>query len=215
MFVNKSDIFMSLTSDKKKFLLLSEEVQPLNYPIFSPVTTILFIPVISRSPENRLSETSTISYYSVYLPFCSQFQNGDQQIYQDLYSSRYVDHRTGPFGCIFSYRNISGFLEISPFILNDKICQFLTLPFGMAVAPQVFTRVFQAVVAHFHAMFLQAHSYLDDSHLNESNPESLSRQTRIFNKLLLDLGFLMWSKTSEILPSRSFRYLGEHYTIEI
>jgi len=174
--LSTSLIFLCLWLQTRKSSCFCQRKFSLYYPIFSPVTTILFIPALSWSPENRLSETSNISYYSDYLPFCSQFQNGYQQIYQDLYYSRYVDHRTGPFGCIFSYCNISRFLEISPFIWNDKICQFLALAFGLAVAPQVFTRVFQAVVAHFHAMFFQAHSYLDDSNLNEFNPESLSRQ---------------------------------------
>jgi hypothetical protein len=35
--------------------------------------------------------------------------------------------------------------------------QFLADPFGLAVAPQVFTRVFQTVIAHLHTLSVQAH----------------------------------------------------------
>jgi hypothetical protein len=60
------------------------------------------------------------SLYSEQLPFGSPFQNGDQQIYQSLYSSRYVDHQTEPFGCLFPYLNFFGFQEISPICLEQQ-----------------------------------------------------------------------------------------------
>jgi hypothetical protein len=40
------------------------------------------------------------------------------------------------------------------FVWNNKVYQFLAVPFGLAVAPQVFTRVFQTVIAHL-PMFLK------------------------------------------------------------
>ena len=73
-------------------------------------------------PENWGNETCDRSIYSEQLPFGSPFQNGDQQIYQSLHSSRYIDHQTGPF--------------------------------GLPVAPHVFTRVFQTVMAHLHTLYL-------------------------------------------------------------
>jgi hypothetical protein len=43
-----------------------------------------------------------------------------QAIYQSLYSSRYVDHQTGPFGCLFPYPNFFGYQEISPICLEQQ-----------------------------------------------------------------------------------------------
>jgi hypothetical protein len=60
---------------------------------------------------------------------------------------------------------------------NNKVYQFLAVPFGLAVAPQVFTRVFQTIIAHLHTLSIQAHSYLDDSLLKEFDSEILSRHT--------------------------------------
>ena len=37
-----------------------------------------------------------------------------------MYSSRYVDHQTGPFGCIFPYPNFFGFQEISLICLEQQ-----------------------------------------------------------------------------------------------
>jgi hypothetical protein len=75
-------------------------------------TRVLFSSLLG-SQENWGNETCDRSLYSEQLPFCSPFQNGDQQVYQSLYSSRYVDHQIGPFGCLFPYPNFFGFQEIS------------------------------------------------------------------------------------------------------
>ena len=82
-------------------------------------TRILFSSLLG-SQENWGNETCDRSLYSEQLPFCSPFQNGDQQIYQSLYSSRYVDHQTGPFGCLFPYPNFFGFQEISTICLEQQ-----------------------------------------------------------------------------------------------
>jgi hypothetical protein len=84
------------------------------------------------------------------------------------------------------------------FVWNNKVYQFLAVPFGLAVAPHVFTRVFQTVIAHLHTLSVQAHSYQDDSLLMEFDSEICSRHTCLFFRLLLDLGFLIsWRKVSD------------------
>ena len=88
----------------------------------------------------------------------------------------------------------------------NKVYQFLAVPFGLVVAPQVFTRVFQTVIAHLHTLLVQAHSYLDDSLLKEFDSEILSCHTCLFIRLFLDLGFLISWKKSQILPSQDFLF---------
>jgi hypothetical protein len=67
------------------------------------------------------------------------------------------------------------------FVWNNKVYQFMAVPFGLAVAPQVFTRVFQTVIAHLHTLSIQAHSYLDDSLLKEFDSEILYEPHRLEN----------------------------------
>jgi hypothetical protein len=84
------------------------------------------------------------------------------------------------------------------FVWNNKVYHILAVPFGLAVAPHVFTRVFQTVIAHLHTLSVQVHSFLDDSLLKEFDSEILSRHTCLFIRLLLDLGFLIsWKKISD------------------
>jgi hypothetical protein len=101
------------------------------------------------------------------------------------------------------------------FVWNNKVYHFLAVPFGLAVAPQVFTRVFQTVIAHLHTLSVQAHSYLDDSLLKEFDSEILSRHICLFIRLLLDLGLLIYWKKSQILPCQDFLFLGEHYRTDL
>ena len=101
------------------------------------------------------------------------------------------------------------------FVWNNKVYQFLAVPFDLAVAPQVFTRVFQTFIAHLHTLSVQAHSYLDDSLLKEFDSEILSRHTCLSIRLLLDLGFLISWKKSQILPSQDFLFFGEYYMTDL
>ena len=64
---------------------------------------------------------------------------------------------------------------------------------------------------YLHTLSIQAHSYLGDSLLKEFDSEILSRHTFLFIRLLLELGFLISWKKSQILPSQDFLFLGEHY----
>jgi hypothetical protein len=74
---------------------------------------------------------------------------------------------------------------------------------------------FQTVIAHLYTLSVQAHFYLDDSLLKEFDSEILSRHTCLFIRLLLDLGFLISWKKSQILPSQDFLFLGEHYRTDL
>ena len=133
--------------------------------------------------------------FSENLPFCSPFQNGDKEINQGLHSTRYMDYHAKPFRCIFPHFNCYCFQEIPPFFFGSgSNFKFLVLLFGLPVAPQIFTRVFQTVVTYLHTMSVQGHSYVDDSLLTEFNLQSQIRHIRHFIKL-----FLISLKNAEII----------------
>ena len=56
------------------------------------------------------------------------------------------------------------------FVWDNKGFQFRALPFGLAIAPLVFTNIFQVVSAHLHTLSIQIHSYLDDSLCQGTQP---------------------------------------------
>ena len=201
--LSDSPIPMSQTSDKEKFRLLSEEVQSL---------------LLKRVTEEIPPTQSTPGFYSRL--FLVPKKTGGMRPVIDL--SILNSYLSVPHFKMETNRSIRACilpgmlttkLDLSDayfhvpislasrkflrFVWNNNVYQFLAVPFGLAVAPQVFTRVFQTVIAHLHTLSIQAHSYLDDSLLKEFHSEILSRHTFLFIRLLLDLGFLIsWKKSS-------------------
>jgi hypothetical protein len=90
------------------------------------------------------------------------------------------------------------------FVWDNKVFQFRAFPFGLAIAPLVFTKIFQIVSAHLHTLSNQNHSYLDDSLVKELNPDILLSHTQTVLDLLLEMGFLISWKKSEVIPSQDF-----------
>jgi hypothetical protein len=88
------------------------------------------------------------------------------------------------------------------FVWDKKVFQFRALSLGLAIAPLVFTNIFQVVSAHLHTLSIQIHSYLDDSLVKELNPDILWSHTQTVIDLLLELGFLISWKKSEVIRLR-------------
>ena len=219
--LSDSPIPMSQTSGKKKFRLLSEEVQ-----------SLLLKRVIEEIPPTQ----STPGFYSR-LFLVAKKTGGMRPVIELSVLNSYLsvphfkmETNRSIRACILpgmlttkldlsdAYFHIPISLatrKFLRFVWNNKVYQFLAVPFGLAVAPQVFTRVFQTVIVHLHTLSIQAHSYLDDSLLKEFDSEILSRHTFLFIRLLLDLGFLISWKKSQILPSQDFLFLGEHYRTDL
>ena len=221
--LSDSPIPMSQTSDKEKFRLLSEEVQ-----------SLLLKRVIEGIPPTQ----STPGFYSrLFLQLVPKKTGGmrpviDLSILNSYLSVPHFKMETNRSirpcilpGMLTTKLDLSDAYFHIPislasrkflrFVWNNKVYQFLAVSFGLAVAPQVFTRVFQTVIAHLHTLSIQAHSYLDDSLLKVFDSEILSRHTCLFIRLLLDLGFLISWKKSQILPSQDFLFLGEHYRTDL
>ena len=97
----------------------------------------------------------------------------------------------------------------------DKVYSFKAMPFGLAIAPLVFTRIFQTVVSYLHTQAVLIHSYLDDSLIKNHCRSLLEEHTNLSILLLLRLGFLISWEKSEIIPSQSFNFLGEHFRTDL
>jgi hypothetical protein len=107
------------------------------------------------------------------------------------------------------------FRKLLRFVLEDRVYAFKTMPFGLSTAPLVFTRIFQAVVAHLHSQSIFIHSYLNDSLLKNMSQFLLRDHTNFVIGLLLKLGFLISWKKLELVHSQDFIFLGEHYRTDL
>jgi hypothetical protein len=101
----------------------------------------------------------------------------------------------------------AAFRKYLRFVWDNNVFQFRALPFGLAIAPLVFTKIVQVVSAHLHTLSVQIHSYLDDSLIKELNLDILLSHTQTALDLFLELGFLISWKKSEVIPSHDFVFL--------
>ena len=215
--LSDSPIPMSQTSDKAKFRLLSEEVQSLLLKrVIEEIhltpgfySRLFLVPKKTGGMRPVIDLSILNSYLSV--PHFKMETN------RSIRACILPGMLTTKLNLSDAYFHIPISLASRKFLrfVWNKVNQFLAVPFGLAVAPQVFTRVFQTVIAHLHTLSVQAHSYLDDSLLKEFDSKILSRHTCLFIRLLLDLGFLISWEKSQILPSQDFLFLGEHYRTEL
>jgi hypothetical protein len=94
---------------------------------------------------------------------------------------------------------------------DSKVYAFRAMSFGLSTAHKVFTKIFQAVVAHLQSQSIFINSYLDDSLIKNNSFFLLHQHTHQVIQLLFNLGFLISWKKSEIVSSQSFIFLGKHY----
>ena len=94
------------------------------------------------------------------------------------------------------------------FTVEGVVYQFNSLPFGLNVAPRIFTQILKPVLAHLRRRGVKVHGYLDDWINRGLRPEQTKRNTGIVLQLLTELGWIInWDK-SVLDPSQKFVFLG-------
>ena len=99
------------------------------------------------------------------------------------------------------------------FAYKDKVFQFRALPFGLASAPQVFTRLVQVVAAHCHKQGIRIHFYLDDWLIRALTRLELLRHTRSVIELCRELGLIPNLDKSNLNPQQIFIFLGIQFDL--
>ena len=94
------------------------------------------------------------------------------------------------------------------FALGKRIFAFLVLPFGLAPAPWLFTRVLKPVKKALRRLGIRITSFLDDFLLLARSRQEAVDHTRIAVGLLQRLGFHINWKKSILTPQRRLEYLG-------
>lgn len=77
----------------------------------------------SRPEKERENEASDRPFSSEQTFSCSPFQDGDQQVYQEVYSTRDVDNLLRPYGCVFSHPHCTSLPEVSQVCVGrESLC---------------------------------------------------------------------------------------------
>ena len=213
--LSESPIPFSVSSDPHKRLRLSEEVS-----VLLQKAAIEQVPTSSLGPgfysrlflvpqKGGMRPVIDLSILNTYLVAPHFKMETNRSIRASMLPgmwSTLLDLTDAYFHCPISV----AFMKYLRFVWDNKVFRFRALPFGLAIAPLVFAKIFQVVSAHLHKLSIQIHSYLDDSLVKELNSDILLSHTQTVIDLLLELGFLISFKKSEVIPSQDFVFLGEH-----
>lgn len=86
--------------------------------------------------------------------------------------------------------------------------QYTALPFGLSSAPQVFTKIMAALVAHIQTLPIRIQFYLDDILIQPSSISNAHQDLSTTIHVLQRHGFsINWAK-SHLTPSTSLQHLG-------
>jgi hypothetical protein len=131
----------------------------------------------------------------------SALHQGDWTIYVDLRDAYFhiPIHRTSQKYLRFTH--------------GKRVFQFVALPFGLAPAPFVFTKIMATVARVAHKRMMHLFLYLDDSLMRNACRAELIAQIPVLLHVFNILGFIRNDEKSELTPKQCFSFLGVWYDL--
>ena len=91
---------------------------------------------------------------------------------------------------------------------NFKRYEFTCLPFGLSLAPRVFTKIFKPIMANFRFLGFRVIIFIDDLILIASSYDECLQQLDVLKQTLCELGFTVNVEKSQLVPVNEILYLG-------
>jgi hypothetical protein len=110
-----------------------------------------------------------------------------------------------------AYFHVPVFYKHRPFLRFEflgRVFQFRVLPFGLATAPRVFTKVLAPIIGILHQMGVYVYPYLDDCLIAAKSLDQLNRSVQLCLSVLDSAGFLINYKKSHLQPVQRIQFLG-------
>ena len=97
------------------------------------------------------------------------------------------------------------------FCIQGKHYQFKAMPFGLATAPRVFTKLMAAVGGFLRTKQIHIFMYLDDWLIKNNNKALVMSHLQQTLAVLIDVGLVVNVKKSQLVPSQRITYLGADF----
>lgn len=110
-----------------------------------------------------------------------------------------------------SDRKYLRFLYKDPFSGNLNTFEFTAMPYGLSVAPRVFTKIMKEVMTHLRGRGYKSVIFLDDILCIGDNYDECVKNVHETSKLLRCLGFVINYTKSSLTPSQVCKFLGFMY----
>ncbi|KAK3893348.1 hypothetical protein Pcinc_002783 [Petrolisthes cinctipes] len=100
------------------------------------------------------------------------------------------------------------FRRFLAFQVGTETFQFTRLPFGLSLAPRVFTKLVRVVASRLAEAGVPTLMYLDDWLLHAPSKEQVANNVRVARGVLEEMGFLLNIPKSSLTPTRKLCWLG-------
>ncbi|KAK3893097.1 hypothetical protein Pcinc_003090 [Petrolisthes cinctipes] len=100
------------------------------------------------------------------------------------------------------------FRRFLAFQVGTETFQFTRLPFGLSLAPRVFTKLVRVVASRLAEAGVPTLMYLDDWLLHAPSKEQVANNVRVTRRVLEEMGFLLNIPKSSLTPTRKLCWLG-------
>lgn len=87
-------------------------------------------------------------------------------------------------------------------------CQYRALPFGLASAPRIFTKVLAVLAAHLRSVPVRIQCYLDNILIQAASPRQTQLDLPLTVRTLHDHGFSINFEKSHLVPTTRLLHLG-------
>ncbi|XP_064424706.1 condensin-2 complex subunit D3 [Latimeria chalumnae] len=121
----------------------------------------------------------------------------------------------GDWFCALDLKDMYTHIAIRPshrkflrFTVNGRHYQYRVLPFGLATASRVFTKVLVVVASHLCRQGTFVYPYFDDWLIRGSSKEEAARGLSVTTRLLGSFGFVLNLEKSQLCPVQNITFIG-------
>ncbi|KAK3102086.1 hypothetical protein FSP39_008630 [Pinctada imbricata] len=101
------------------------------------------------------------------------------------------------------------------FCINNRHYQFRSMPFGLAIAPRIFTKIVTTIGGYLRMKEIYIYMYLDDWLIKSREPIGLLSHLVTTLHKLIDLGLVVNLEKSHLNPSQKITYLGARFNLQM
>ena len=101
------------------------------------------------------------------------------------------------------------------FCIQGRVFQYKVTPFGLSLAPMLFTRVVLVLIAWLRLRGIRLHAYLDDVLILGDSPQQVLHALMMTIQVFTWAGFIINVKKSDLTPSQDLVYIGGRFRTDL